>query len=149
MRVWWAVAVCLVAGTISSSAEEFQQAPWVSARKCTTQDAKAADSDLDHLTSWAAVHRSFRRYKQCDDASIGEGYSDKIVILLTEHWPAITELSKLIQADPQFGDFVIWHVDELMSPKQGKIIIDNATNHCPNGLSALCRRLDAQARKPG
>jgi hypothetical protein len=148
MRVWRAIAVFLMVSA-NVSAEEYYQSPWVSAAKCTTQDAIAADSDLGRLTSWAAVYRSFRRYKQCDDGSIGEGYSDKIVILLTKHWPTVIALSSLAQADPEFGDFVLSHVDELMSPDQAKVIIDNAGNHCPAGVSTLCKRLDAKARKPG
>jgi hypothetical protein len=86
-------------------------------------------------------------YRQCDDASIGEGYSDKIVILLTEHWPTVTALSKLAKTSPEFEHFVLWHVDDLMSPDQSKIIIDNARNHCPTGVEKLCRRLEAEAGK--
>src|SRR5437868_5836169 len=149
MRVWWALAVCLMMVPTGVPAEEFQRAPWVSAVKCTTPDATAADGDLDRLTGWTAVYRSFRRYKQCDDASIGEGYSDKIVMLLTKHWLMVTTLSRLAQADLEFGHFVLWHVDELMSPEQARLIIDNADNHCPAGLSTLCKRLSAKARKPG
>src|SRR2546423_14199177 len=114
MHIWRVVAVGLLVVSSSVSAAEFHQAPWVSAAKCTTRDAIAADSDLDRLSSWAAVHRSFKRYKQCDDASIGEGYSDKIVILLTKHWHSITMLSGLTQADPEFERFVRWHIDSLM-----------------------------------
>jgi len=134
--------------TTSLAAAEFHQAPWMSSAKCTTPDAIAADSDLARLTSWPAVYRSFRRYKQCDDASIGEGYSDKIVILLTEHWPAIKALSGLTKANPEFERFVLWHVDELMSPEQGKTIIDNAHNHCPAAAEKLCQRLEVKARNP-
>ena len=132
----------------SVSAEEFHQSPWVSAAKCTPQDAIAADTDLAGLTDWAAVHRSFKRFKQCDDASIGEGYSDKIVILLIRHWPTIVTLNKLAQADPEFGDFVLSHIDELMSPEQSKIIIDNVSNHCPASAEKLCRRMEAKAKNP-
>lgn len=149
MRVWWAVAVCLTLVSARVSAEGYYRSPWVSAAKCTTKDAIAADSDIDHLTGWAAVYRSFRLYKQCDDASIGEGYSDKIVILLTKHWPTVIDLSKLAQADPEFGDFVLSHVDELMSPDQAKMIIANARDRCPAGLKSFCRRLEAKAKKPG
>ena len=145
MRVWRAIAVCLVV-PVSVSAEQYYQSPWVSAAKCTIQDAKAADSDIGRLTSWAAVYRSFRRYKQCDDASIGEGYSDRIVILLTKHWPTVITLSRLAQADPEFGDFVISHVDELMSPDQAKMIIANARDRCPADLQPLCRRLEMKAK---
>ena len=87
-------------------------------------------------------------YRQCDDGGIAEGYSDKIVILLTQHWPTITALSKLANTSPEFERFVLWHVDGLMSPEQGKLIVDNARSHCPTGVEKLCRRLEAKARNP-
>jgi hypothetical protein len=68
---------------------------------------------------------------------------------LTRHWPTIATLSKLAQADPEFGDFVLWHVDELMSPDQAKAIIANARDRCPAGVKPLCRRLEETAKKPG
>ena len=148
MRVWGAIAVCFTIVTTDLAAGEFHQAPWVSSATCTSQDARRADSDLARLTSWAAVYNSFRRYKQCDDASIGEGYSDKIVVILTEHWPTVAALSKLTKTNPEFERFVLWHVDELMSPDQGKTIIDNAHNRCPAGVKEFCRRLEAKARNP-
>ena len=44
--------------------------------------------------------------------------------------------------------FVLWHVDELMSREQGKIIIDNAHNRCPAGAEKLCQRLELKAKNP-
>jgi len=51
-----------------------------------------------------------------------------------------------VQADPEFGDFVISHVDELMSPDQAKMIIANARDRCPADLKSLCRRLEMKAK---
>jgi hypothetical protein len=128
--------------------QEFKGPPWTSAERCSRQNAEAAEVDMDRLTSWAAVYNAFRSYRQCDDGAVGEGYSDKIVILLTEDWPTVRALSKLGRTSPEFERFVLWHVDGLMSPVQGRIIIDNARNRCPAGAKNLCRRLEAKARNP-
>ena len=87
-------------------------------------------------------------YRQCDDGSIAEGYSDRVVILLTERWSTVTTLSKLGRSNPEFERFVLSHVDGLMSPDQSKTIINNARKRCPVGAEKLCRRLEASARKP-
>jgi hypothetical protein len=47
-----------------------------------------------------------------------------------------------------FGKFVLQHVDTLMSPEQGKAIVDNAHNRCPAIATPFCIRLEAKARNP-
>jgi hypothetical protein len=122
--------------------------PWFSAARCTTADAIAADSDIDRLTNWAAIYRSFKQYGKCDDGGIAEGYSDAVARLLTEQWATVTTLAKQVQTDPMFGRFVLDHVDSLMSPEQNRTIIENASNRCPYSAKQFCKRLEAQARKP-
>lgn len=136
--------------TISSAilAQNFKGPPWFSAAKCTRRASDAADKALDELSSWAAIYRTFRLYKQCDDGALAEGYSDKVVILLTQRWPTVEALSKLAQSNPQFGDFVLHHVDGLMSPNEAKTIANNAEKHCPVGSNEMCQRLAAKARNP-
>src|SRR4051812_45523630 len=95
----------------------FYPPPWGSAARGTRADSDAADSDIDQLESWSAVYRAFKLYRQCDDASIAEGYDDKIVQLLTQQWPTVSALAKLTQSDPLFEQFVLRHIDTLMSPE--------------------------------
>lgn len=71
-----------------------------------------------------------------------------MVILLTEHWREVTALSSLAQTNPEFERFVLLHVDSLMSPEQGKMIINNAHNRCPRRAKQLCLRLEAKAKDP-
>jgi len=147
-RVLLAIAAWFFILRGAALAQEFKGPPWFSAARCSRQDAEAADRDTDRLTSWAAVYRTFRAYGQCDDGGIAEGYSGKIVILLTKQWPTVAALSNLTKANPEFERFVLWHVDGLMSPDQGQIIIDNARNRCPAGAKKLCGRLEAKAKSP-
>ncbi len=100
------------------------------------------------MNDWRSVYRAFKLYRQCDDASIAEGYYDKIVILFTKEWLTVSELAGLVRSDPLFGQFVLRHVDTLMSPEQGELIIANATERCPITAKQFCRRLAAKAREP-
>jgi hypothetical protein len=129
-----------------AAAQEFKGPPWFSAVKCTRADSDAADKDLDRLSSWSALYRTFKLYKQCDDGSLAEGYSDRVVSLLTERWPTVQALAKLARANREFGNFVLLHVDDLMSPDQGRTIIGNAEKHCPAGAKEICKRLAAKVR---
>jgi hypothetical protein len=149
VRISAAVAIWSLVFCGSAWAQEFKGPPWFSAARCSRTDAIEADQELDRLTNWTAVYRNFRLYKQCDDGGLAEGYSDKIVILLTAHWPEVAVLARLAKNSPEFERFVRWHIDGLMSPDQNKMIIDNARNRCPAGAKQLCRRLEAAAKKPG
>jgi hypothetical protein len=148
MRILVAAMIGVLVLSGVAAAQEFRGPPWFSAERCSQEDAIAADKDIDQLKSWSALHRAFRLYRQCDDGGIAEGYSDAVAILLTEHWPEVTALSKLVQTNPEFERFVLLHVDSLMSPEQGKMIIDNARDRCPAGAEKLCRQLEAKAKNP-
>src|SRR6266852_666382 len=97
---------------------------------CTREDAILADKSLDSLSDWRHVYESFKHYSHCDDGAIAEGYSDKIASLLVNHWDSVEELLHLWRAHPQFGRFVLAHVDELMSPAQAKNVIKNTRERC-------------------
>lgn len=138
----------MVLCTGSALAQASHGPPWFSYARCSQQDAMEADAATDHMQSWAAVYRVFKRYGKCDDGGIAEGNSDRIVTLLALHWQSVGQLSKLIEKDPQFGDFVIEHIDETVPFDQEKMIVAHARAHCPSGLDALCERLEKKAANP-
>ncbi|HEV7817019.1 MAG TPA: hypothetical protein VGP06_18215, partial [Janthinobacterium sp.] len=53
---------------------------------CTREEAIQAETEASSLKDWDAVYRSFKRFSHCDDAAIGEGYSDVVGRLLTTDW---------------------------------------------------------------
>ncbi|HJT42475.1 MAG TPA: hypothetical protein VJ750_03145 [Rhizomicrobium sp.] len=142
MRIVSAVTLFVLVCCGVVAAQEFRGPPWFSAARCTRAISDAADRDLDRLKSWAAVYRTFRLYRQCDDGGIAAGYSDTVAILLTEHWSDVTELSDLSKSHPLFERFVLRHIDGLMSPEQSQLIKENARNRCPAGAKRLCRLLE-------
>ena len=153
MKRWRAGAVLLSAMFIFQDNGALAQPdtwppPWYSASRCTRQDSYRAEYEADALKSWAAVHQAFKRYGQCDDGAIAEGYSASIAALLAWHWPAVRELSELTRSDPMFERFVLYHVDDTLEMEQGKAIVANTRRHCPTGVEKLCRRLE-KAATPG
>jgi hypothetical protein len=139
---WHSVALLLVGLTIFAPASaQAQQA-------CTREDEHLAPKSVDMIGNWRQAYESFRRYGQCDDGGIAEGYSDTIVGLLVDHWESFGELSKLSHAHPEFERFVIKHVDMLMSPDESRTIIENAQRHCPAKARAPCDKLEQKARNP-
>jgi hypothetical protein len=115
---------------------------------CTQDEAKQAEESISGLSSWSMVYGSFRQYSHCDDGAIAEGYDDKIVDLLTNHWDLIDDLYKLSKAHPRFERFVLHPIDTLMSPDQAKSIIENASKHCPPEAKGLCMKLEKKAQNP-
>jgi hypothetical protein len=126
-------------------AKDFAGPPWFSAAHCTRQDSDAADRDLDNLNSWIDLYQAFQRYRQCDDGSTAEGYSDATSKLLVRRWESLPELAKLGRAHPQFDRFVFRHIDETWNFDDGVAVADNARKRCPRGLNVLCRRLERAA----
>ena len=116
------------------------------AADCTPEQADKADKSIDTPTSWLRVYASYQQFRGCDDGGIAEGYSDRIVDLLVSQWNTTPKLVELSRKNPGFERFVFGHVDSLMSPGQGSVILRNAQESCPSGAVAFCHRLISQVR---
>ncbi|HEY2009540.1 MAG TPA: hypothetical protein VGH23_11155 [Rhizomicrobium sp.] len=143
-----AAAVLMVLPMVGALAQGAGRAPWHDPSRCSRKDVMEADAATDHMKDWAAVYSVFKQYGKCDDGGIAEGNSDAVVKLLALHWQSVDELSKLIQKDPQFGDFVIAHIDETADFDQEKMIVAHARVACPRGMEKLCKRLGKRAENP-
>lgn len=106
---------------------------------CTRADAIQAETEASSLTTWPEIYRSYLRFRQCDDAAIGEGYSNSVAVILSKHWGDTSTLNDMARRDGGFLAFVLRHVDELMSPAQASAIRHNAERKCPVGAGKLCR----------
>lgn len=115
-------------------------------RECSSQLAKSAEADVARVSDWTSLYKAFRRYKQCDDGSIGESFSDRVTVLLSTRWDTLPGLGELIAKDRQFAAFVINHVDATADPVNLKRIVTNAKEHgCPSLSNATCGKLKSQA----
>lgn len=111
---------------------------------CPREMAMRAESEASTLETWHAVFLSYKKYKQCDDGAIAEGYSSSIASLLADHWDDIGELMKLNNQNTGFSKFVLHHVDETMSLDQATEIKKNITQKCPAGAKELCAEIRRQ-----
>lgn len=118
-------------------------------RKCTREDARKAETEASSLKRWHDVFSSYKRFRQCDDAAIGEGYSSSVATLLASQWKHFEELSALSRKYPRFKAFVLRHVDEMMTSEQDKTIEENVRFHCPADSSHLCNLIEERLKQIG
>ena len=116
---------------------------------CPSEMAMKAESEASTLKTWRAIFESYKKYKQCDDGAIAEGYSSSIATLLADHWRDIGQLTRLSNANAAFGNFVVHHVDETMSFDQATKIKKNVTQRCPSGAKKLCDEIQRQFSDAG
>src|SRR5882757_2552859 len=83
-------------------------------KKCTKAEAMEAEKEADSLKDWDQVYRSYKRFSQCDDGAIAEGYSDSITTLLADDWKSFTRLLVLTNRSRDFMGFVLKHIDETV-----------------------------------
>lgn len=111
---------------------------------CSRQDAILADAEASSLKTWTDIHNSFKKFAQCVDGALSEGYSDSFVRHLSDDWQSIDQLSQFVSRDKEFEAFVLHHIDDLMSPAEMQKIRDNAGAHCTPGARRLCSKIIGQ-----
>jgi hypothetical protein len=97
------------------------------------------------LHTWDELHRSFGRFKRCDDGAFAEAYSESVARILVNRWATLPRLSFLGTKNVAFRRFVIKHVDATLDIKDIEAIKINAKTQCPHGLQTLCDDLRKQA----
>lgn len=118
-----------------------------STEKCPRSMAIKAMSEASALKTWGAVFKSYKRYKQCDDGAIAEGYSASVAELLANHWADVNDLVTLSNTDPDFGRFVLRHIDETMNEDQGESIKNNAMNNCSAKAMKICTEIQERFKE--
>jgi hypothetical protein len=123
----------------------------MSRKPCTKSEAMQAEKEVDSLGDWDHVYRSYRRFSQCDDGAIGEGYSDAVGKLLANDWGHLNRLLALTKSDAGFQQFVVKHIDETLPDKTLQRISNNARSSCLAGAEKLCSLIGSAAsgKSPG
>ena len=114
-------------------------------KTCTSRDADAAETMVDHLDSWAKISETFAKYGHCDDGSIAEGNSEGVARLLVDHWSLLPQLGTLIEHNQPLKAFVLRHLDATINPADLDKIVALATSSCPSGMDSLCQDLKGAA----
>jgi hypothetical protein len=115
-----------------------------SAQKCPREDAIRAETESSSLKTWRDAYGWYKRYHQCDDGAISEGYSNSVATLLADRWDQLKDLNALAKKDPNFQAFVLHHVDEMMTAAQSKVIKENVRSRCPPSSRHLCRLIESR-----
>jgi len=108
---------------------------------CKRSDYNKADDELDSIDSWHRLHDAYKRFKQCDDGALSEGYSDIVAQLLVRDWEKLKEAVKLSHADPAFKNWYISHLDETDNNDDLVKIEHLARTACPSGAEDLCTKI--------
>jgi hypothetical protein len=103
---------------------------------------RSADEGVDRLRNWSDLHQAFRQFGHCDDGSVAEGWSDKVVEMLATQWKTLPQLNAIVAAHPDFAAFVIRHIDETASWTSAQTAERNAKTRCPKQAPALCSRIE-------
>lgn len=116
------------------------------AKKCTDQEWRQADTQLNKLNNWAAVENYYTQYKQCDDGYLAEGSADSITYLMAEKWQTLPELNNLIKRKgPKFEQFTLDHISEITGQDRLKKLQTLSSHSCPKGLKPLCGKINKAA----
>ena len=114
-------------------------APLVAQKKsCSDAEETQAEKEVDSLKTWDQVYRSYKKFEQCDDGAVAEGYSDAVGKLLANDWGHFPRLVEFARTDRNFERFVVRHVDESLTNDILQKISKNVRTGCPTDAKALC-----------
>lgn len=125
----------------------YSSTAFASPNVCTSDQARKAEAVSDAATSWKQLHRQFRKFANCDDGAVAEGFSESNTRLLADHWGTIQQLKPMIVSDPAFRAFIVRHVDTTVPAERLRRIARNAGKQCPGTLKNFCREIRAAANK--
>jgi hypothetical protein len=115
--------------------------------QCSETRVIAAVKESSALKSWQNIYDSYRKYQQCDDGAIAEGYSDLITGLMANNWDTLKDLKMFTETDKEFLKFVLRHIDASVDPEDVKKVSDNASQHCAADFSELCSLIKERAEE--
>jgi hypothetical protein len=115
--------------------------------QCSETRVIAAVKESSTLKSWQNIYDSYRKYQQCDDGAIAEGYSDSITGLIANNWDTLKDLKMFTETDKEFLKFILRHIDASVDPDDVKKVFDNASQHCAANFSELCSLIKERAEE--
>jgi hypothetical protein len=108
---------------------------------CTREEENQALVEASRLTTWKDIHKSYIRFRHCDDGAIAEGYDQSIAKILSSSSTKLDELHTFTRADVEFENFIIRHVSGAVPIDELKKIKCNLSLNCPKEAKDLCEKL--------
>ncbi len=133
MKRYFLLICCIV---ISANIS-FADAPKI----CCKKDEIKVEELAAKATNWKQLYKLYKRYHQCDDGGIAEGFSESVSLMLSQSWSQINNLLPIIQKDAKFEAFVLKHLDETVPEERLHSIENLATNSCPDSAKKLCGKI--------
>ena len=103
---------------------------------CSQKMEKQALISIDKINSWQDMYDFYKNFKVCDDGAIAEGVSDNIIKLLIKQK---IQFNKLFE-DRTFQEFVLEHINELMTKKEAQII-KKKIKQCKKPFNDFCKKV--------
>ena len=107
-------------------------------KPCSKKDEIYVERLAAKVTNWKELHKLYKRYHQCDDGAIAEGFSESVSIILSQSWGQLGSLQLIIQKDASFETFILNHLDETLPEERLQSIGNLARNSCPVSAIKLC-----------
>ncbi len=116
-------------------------------RQCLPEEARSAEEGADRVRNWAELYQAYRRFGHCDSGAIAEGYSDRVVEMLAHKWKTLPQLNALVSVNPEFGEFIIRHIDLTAIWASAQKAELNAKSRCPKQAATLCARIASRVEE--
>jgi len=108
---------------------------------CSKEDEINSEQLAAKAETWDQLYNLYRRYKQCDDGAIAEGFSESVSVILSQSWGESRKLLSIIQNDVGFETFILKHLDETVPEDRLESIEKLAINNCPITAKKLCEKI--------
>lgn len=118
------------------------QIPLAQRPSCSQDRQATAEEETDKLQTWGALYQSYRRFADCDDGAVAEGYDEVVARLLRDRWDMLPQFAVLLKKDQRFKTFVLRHVSlTSLDISDLKKVGAKAVQQCPIGQDSLCKDL--------
>ena len=115
---------------------------------CTRDEAYAAETVTDYLTTWDNVYSFYKQFKHCYDGAIAEGTQDKVQLLWANRWQELPRMLALTGKDAEFKKFIWVIIDSEAFPQDTfNKVLAHATRRCPKEAAEFCKAVKSASRR--
>ena len=110
-------------------------------QNCTKEQAREIEAKAAYLKTWDEVYNAWEAFRQCDDGSIAEGFSESITMILSTQWTEKGHLIDLIDKHPNFEKFIIRHIDKSVPYDRLSKLGHMAKMRCVDSTHDFCMKV--------
>ena len=115
-------------------------------KACTPAESAAAEKAVDRVVNWEQLYKAFKDYRHCDKGSVDEIFTEALLRCIVE-WKHVEGLAKPMQADKDYKEFVVRHLNSPQAKPDINSIYSRAKMSCPKGYDEFCKDIQ-NAVKP-